>query len=127
LAVAIASDPDHTPCVALFEDQPDELVVPQLVVAEAGYLVGRIVGGSGEAAFLRALVDGPLSFVAFEAADLRRAAELLDIYADLRIGTVDAVVIATAERLGATRIATLDRRHFSVVRPAHTPFFELLP
>jgi uncharacterized protein len=101
--------------------------VPQLVVAEAGYLVGRIVGRMAEAAFLRALVDGPLSFVPFEASDLRRAGELLDIYADLRLGTVDAVVIATAERLGVTRIATLDRRHFSVVRPAHTSFFELLP
>jgi len=30
---------------------------------------------------------------------------------------VDAAVVAIAERLTATKIATLDRRHFSVVRP----------
>jgi hypothetical protein len=39
-------------------------------------------------------------------------AELMDTYADLPLGTV-----AAAERLGITKIATLDRRHFTVVRP----------
>jgi hypothetical protein len=34
-------------------------------------------------------------------------------------------VIAVAERLGITQIATLDRRDFTVVRPAHVTAFEL--
>ena len=42
--------------------------------------------------------------------------ELVETYEDLGLGTVDASVIAVAERLGATIIATLDRRYFSVVR-----------
>jgi predicted nucleic acid-binding protein len=54
-------------------------------------------------------------------------AELMDAYTDLPLGTVDAAVIATAERLGVTKIATLDRRHFIVVRPTHVASFELLP
>lgn len=54
-------------------------------------------------------------------------AELIETYADLRLGTVDASVIATAERLGAATIATLDRRHFSVVRPNHVRSFGLVP
>ena len=54
-------------------------------------------------------------------------ADLIDTYADLRLGTVDACVIATAERLGAAMIATLDRRHFTVVRPSHVDAFELVP
>jgi len=32
-----------------------------------------------------------------------------------------------AERLNQTRVATLDRRHFTIVRPAHCPAFELIP
>jgi hypothetical protein len=40
---------------------------------------------------------------------------------------VDASVIVLAERLGETRIATLDHRHFSAVRPAHTDGFDLVP
>jgi predicted nucleic acid-binding protein len=49
------------------------------------------------------------------------------MYEDLGLGTVDASVIAVAERVGATIIATLDRRHFSVVRRSHVFAFELAP
>jgi predicted nucleic acid-binding protein len=50
-----------------------------------------------------------------------------DPHRDFPLGTVDASLIALAERLPTKRIATLDRRHFSVVRPAHVEAFELLP
>jgi predicted nucleic acid-binding protein len=44
----------------------------------------------------------------------------------LPLGGVDAAVIAVTERLRVTEIATLDRRHFTVVRPAHVEAFTLL-
>lgn len=53
--------------------------------------------------------------------------ELIDTYHDLGLGLVDASVVAVAERLGITQIATLDHRHFRVVRPRHIDAFELLP
>ena len=53
------------------------------------------------------------------AGDWLRIAELVARYGDLPLGTVDASVVAAAERLGVTEVATLDRRHFSVVRPAN--------
>jgi uncharacterized protein len=59
--------------------------------------------------------------------DLIRIAELVARYHDLPLGAVDASVVATAERLHATEIATTDRRHFSTVRPAHVDAFKLLP
>jgi hypothetical protein len=40
---------------------------------------------------------------------------------------VDGSVVAAAERLGLAEVATLDRRHFSVVRPSHVDAFELSP
>ncbi len=43
------------------------------------------------------------------------------------LGATDASVVAIAERLGIDTIATLDRRHFTVVRPAHIEAFTLLP
>jgi uncharacterized protein len=43
------------------------------------------------------------------------------------VGTVDASVVAASERYGADTIATFDRRHFSVIRPAHIAAFELVP
>ena len=54
-------------------------------------------------------------------------AELVETYVDMPLGGADASVVAIAERLGETTIATLDRRHFGVVRPAHATAFELVP
>lgn len=50
------------------------------------------------------------------APDWLRIAELVARYRDLPLGTVDASVLAAAERLAIAEIATLDRRHFTVVR-----------
>lgn len=54
-------------------------------------------------------------------------AALVEQYADLPLGTTDASLIAVAERLDITEIATLDRRHFTVVRPRHVEAFDLVP
>ena len=48
--------------------------------------------------------------------DLSRGLELLDQYADLRLGLVDALVIATCERLRIREVLTVDQRHFRAVR-----------
>jgi len=80
-----------------------------------------------EAEFLRSLVSGQFAIEHVGGADIERAAELVETYSDLALGTVDAAVIAIAERLGARKIATLDRRQFTVVRPTHVPSFELFP
>lgn len=101
--------------------------MPQLVLAEAAYFVSKQLGSVAEAGFLRELAGASLELHPLESDDLGRMSELIGTYADLRLGAVDASVIATAERLGATTIATLDRRHFTVVRPRHVEAFELVP
>jgi uncharacterized protein len=60
-------------------------------------------------------------------ADWLRIAELVSRYRNLPLGAVGPSVIAAAERLGISEVATVDRRHVSVVRPRHTHAFTLLP
>ncbi len=96
-------------------------------MAEAAYLVAKQLGTTAEASFLRELAGAPLELRPLHVDDLERVADLVETYADLRLGTVDASVVATAERLGATVIATLDRRHFTIVRPNHVAAFEIVP
>jgi hypothetical protein len=60
-------------------------------------------------------------------ADWLRIAQLVSRYRGLPLGTVDAPIVAAAERLDIRTIATLDRRDFSVARPSHVDSFELLP
>jgi uncharacterized protein len=54
-------------------------------------------------------------------------AELVARYNNLPLGSVDASVIAAAERRDVAEIASLDHRHFGVVRPNHTKAFNLFP
>jgi predicted nucleic acid-binding protein len=84
-------------------------------------------GSKAEASFLDALAAGELQLVALQIRDLRHMADLVRRYENLPLGAVDASVVAVAERLGTVQVATLDRRHFTVVRPAHAVAFEVLP
>lgn len=83
------------------------------------------VGAAAEQAFLGDLARGELRVEWGREADLDRAAALGRRHRSLRLGLVDAVVIAVAERLGAQAIATLDRRHFGAVAIRGRP--DLLP
>jgi uncharacterized protein len=102
-------------------------VVPILVVTEAAYLIAARLGAEAEVRFLGDLAAGAFAVEPVAPADWLRIAELVGRYRDLPLGTVDASVVATAERLGITEVATVDRRHFGVVRPRHTEAFTLLP
>jgi predicted nucleic acid-binding protein len=59
--------------------------------------------------------------------DYERMADLVERYADWPLGVTDASVIAIAERLGVTKVATLDRRHFGPIQPRHSEAFTVLP
>lgn len=80
-----------------------------------------------EATFLDAVAAGEFEDVPLVENDLKRMAQLVRTYADLPLGAVDASVIAVAERLKLTDVATLDRRHFTVVRPNHVNALNLFP
>ncbi len=130
VAAALSNDADHAACVRLFNDMHAagrDLLVPATVTAEVGYLLAREAGARVESLFLRSLAEADFAAVDLTAADYARMAGLVDTYGDLPLGTTDASVIAIAERLKLTDIATLDRRHFTVVRPSHVKSLTLLP
>lgn len=126
LAAADNADPDHDSCTKAIAGAGPLMTTP-LVIAETAYLIRRQLGGAAEAAFFRAVAAGELQVEPLTPADGRRIADLIERYADLGLSGTDASLIAIAERLGATRIATLDRRHFGTVRPRHAAAFELVP
>jgi predicted nucleic acid-binding protein len=130
VAAAIKNDSRHRECVDLFTAlhlAGRRILVPGTVVAETGYLLAREGGPGVEAQFLTSLADGTLQPVELTREDYARAAELVLAYQSLPLGTTDATVIALCERLGLTEVASLDRRHFTVVRPHHVKALTLLP
>ncbi|MFZ0217971.1 MAG: PIN domain-containing protein [Candidatus Dormiibacterota bacterium] len=122
-----ADDAHHPAALELLENHAGPLVVPTLVVTEVVYLLATRLGTDPEVRFLGDLAGGSFTVAPVVAADWLRIAELVARYRDLPLGTVDASVVTTAERLGIKEIATVDRRHLAVVRPAHTDAFTLLP
>jgi predicted nucleic acid-binding protein len=101
--------------------------VPTLVITEVAYLIGSRLGADAEVRFLGDLAAGAFAVEPVDPSDWLRIAELVGRYRDLPLGTVDASVVAVGERLGITEVATVDRRHFSVVRPRRVGGFTLLP
>lgn len=130
VAAALTSDANHQPCVELFASlrlNNERLVVPPFVVTEVCYLLAKTGGHKPEMAFVRSLATEDFTIAPVTAAGLERVADLIGQYADLPLGLVDASVVTLAEQLEVQEIATLDRRHFSVVRPLHVDAFTLLP
>jgi uncharacterized protein len=121
------ADADHEDCAALLADSVEQLVVPAPVVVELDWLAGDRLGPDAFSAFLADVADGAIAIVDLLRADYVRVRELLARYADLNLGFVDAAVVAVVERLGERKLATLDHRHFSAVRPRHVEALELVP
>lgn len=127
VASARTLDRDHGPSRQLLRTASRPLVVPQTVTVEVAYLLGKRIGPHAELTFTQSLRDGQLMVEPVHERDWARIAELVETYLDLPLGMVDASVVAIAERLGQTRIASLDHRHLGVVKPRHCDRLELIP
>jgi predicted nucleic acid-binding protein len=125
VAMLDATDPDHERCAELLQEATEPRVVPVCVLVEVEYLVRP--WPDAFSALLADFEAGGLELLDLPARWLMRAGELLDRYRDLPLGLVDATVVAATEMLREPKVATLDHRHFAVVRPAHTDALALLP
>ena len=121
------SDVDHDSCAALVEDAKEPIIVPAPVLVEIDWLAGRRLRPDSFLSLLLDIEEARLRVEDLRQTDYARARELVDRYRDLPLGFVDAAVLSIVERLGEPKLATLDHRHFTVVRPRHVPTLRLLP
>jgi predicted nucleic acid-binding protein len=121
------SDQDHAACRTLIEKAEEPLVIPSPVLVEVDYWIGQRLTPGVLVALLADIEAGAYRVEDLQPADYTRVSELCDRYADADIGFVDAAVFAIVERLGETKLATLDRRHFSLLRPRHRDAITLVP
>ena len=126
LAFFDASEPDHE-AVSEVLAAADALVVSPHVVAELDYLVATRHGVDDQLAVLDELAGGAWDLAAFDEEGLRRAREVIASYRDQAIGVADASIVVLAERYRTRTIASLDRRHFDILRSLEGGYFEVLP
>ena len=127
LALLDLDDPAHTRCLSLLEDIDEPLIVVAATLVEVDYWIRKRLQPEVWSIFVEDIVDGAYRLECLTLQDLLRVVELQTDYADLDLGMVDAAVIATCERLGEKKVATLDQRHFRTVRPKHCDYLDLLP
>ncbi len=120
-------DVDHARCTALLAGNADPPLLPVQVLTAVCQLLEVRRSLRAEVAFLADVHAGLFTLVDSSAGDLARIIALIDTNAEPPLGAVHASVIAAAERLAVTTVATLDRRPFTAVQPRHIPAFTLLP
>lgn len=125
-ALANAADQDHARVYDYVAGSSDVLIVPVTVLPEIDYLIVKHLGVRVEIAMLRDMVAGEFRLESVSEADVARATDLVEQYAESGIGFVDASIVAVAERLNVTRILTSDQ-HFRMIRPRHCAYFDVVP
>ena len=120
-------DAAYRSCRKLVEQATEPLVIPALVLVEVDYWIHERLHPGILVALLDDINAGAYQVEDLQPEDYERARELCDQYSDADIGLVDAGVLAITERLREPKLATLDRRHFGILRPRHVAALHLLP
>jgi predicted nucleic acid-binding protein len=126
VALANRSDHYHADVIPIYRQYP-QILLPQLVLVEVAYLIGRDAGILTVVNFLQSLPDSRFELMTATDQDIARTASILRQYVDSKVDFVDACVMAIAERLNILTILTIDQRDFRLFRPSHCQSFTLLP
>ncbi|MBA2533496.1 MAG: PIN domain-containing protein [Rubrobacter sp.] len=118
-------DDDHERVADWMETVREDLFTTPLIIAEIDHLVARAGGQEAALAFYEDLASGAYVVEWWPEA----VAETVKTATEHQeLGLSDASLLTLASRLGTTRVATLDERHFRTVRPlTGEAAFVLLP
>lgn len=127
LAFFDANEPSHHAVTDVLASNREPLVLSPYVIAEVDYLVSTRHGLSAELAVIDELAGGAWELAAIDVMDVQAARAVIKKYADQEIGLADASMVILAARYRTRTIATLDRRHFSVLRTLDDHAFDIVP
>lgn len=109
------------------EHNSETMLVPDIVLPEVNFLLRRNLGYTNSLNFFDFFESRFVRLLPILLDDLARVYEISQQYADARLDLVDCCIMAIAERENITRVATFDRRDFSIFQPKHCDYLELLP
>jgi uncharacterized protein len=126
-ALTDQSDRNHQRVLAVAQRTNERLVLPVVVLPEICYLVASRLGHQAMRQFMASMTPDAVQVESVTTEDLIRVHQLLEKYADNELDFTDAAIVAIAERMAITCVYTLDCRDFSVIRPKHCDYFDLVP
>ena len=119
------SDRWHARARRLLEQEQRGLILPAPVIPEVDHLLRHRLGAKSHLTFYAGIVEGYYLVADLPRDGYARVADLNRRFEDLDLGFVDAAIVALAEKLGLSRVATTDRRHFDPLAAALS--LQLLP
>lgn len=102
-------------------------IIPDIVLAETAHMLRYRIGQAAVLNFLDVLVASSLQLEPVLKSDLQRAREIMATYSSADFDLADCCIMAMSERLNITQICSLDTRDFSIFRPKHCDYLQLLP
>ena len=120
-------DKNHVAARDFFSGKRNVYLLPEVVLTEAAFLLGKAGGLPASLRFLDGLVATSAMLQSLTLPDIKRARGIMAAYPDARLDFVDCCLMALSERLNITQVCTFDRRDFSMFRPTHCDYLELLP
>ena len=120
-------DPHHDRCARLLKDVDEPLRTTVPVLTEVFHILRPASTGSNNLRDF--IVGGGVAAWFLDERSLTRAFELMEQYADQAMDLADASLVVAAERLGARKVFTIDRRDFATyrIRRGHRQYpFEIL-
>lgn len=128
VATVNRKDKNHDRVLETIAHLKESLILPITVLPEVAYLISSRLGHHKMRQFLAEVVrNDDVRIENIEQNDLPRVIQILTEYADSELDFVDATIVAISERMKLTKILTLDRRDFGIIRPQHCSYFEILP
>lgn len=127
VALYDGSEVHHPKAYEFASNRSEMILVPDVVLPEVGFLLRRNLGYANSFNFFDFFDYSFVRLAHVFEEDLARVYEISRHYESAQLDIVDCCIMAIAERLNVTRIATFDRRDFSMFRPSHCEYLELLP
>ena len=116
LAALDRKDASHAACSELLAETSEDRIVPGPVLVELDYLLRKQASVAAWLSFCEDVAAGLYAIFWPDAAQLVATARLQARYSSLGLGFVDAAVFTTCSALDELKLATLDRRDFTVLR-----------
>src|ERR1051325_8278333 len=114
-----ASESEHEATIRVLENIREPIVLPVPAITEVTYLLARDINNEAAADFVASLAATELTLEIPRQEDYSSCAELLRQSYGAKLDFVDPLIVAIADRLTITRVLTLDRREFQLIRPRH--------
>ena len=127
VALAVSTDGNHQAAQDSLNILRTSLVVPVPVLPEMFYMVSVRVHYRAAVKIYNYIQGADFQIEPLTPEDRLRMGEIMVKYQDAELDFVDMAIMAISERLNITQVCTFDRRDFSIFRPQHCAYLELLP